>query len=233
MKKGPKYKFGDVNIDSSIQGVDTAALTKGLKTQSGHTFDFDRRSRNRREDLTIELSRLGYVFAQVRPRGDRDYATNTINLTYVIDEGQRVYIERIDIHGNTQDARLRDPARVRRRRRAMPINRVLIDKAERKLRDLGYFKDVTITTEPGSAPDKVVVVVNVEDKSTGSFGIAAGVETSGGSTGLVAEVVDGRDELPRSRPDSCISRSAAASTSRRSTRRSPIPISSATTCRSR
>ena len=67
-------------------------------------------------------------------------------------------------------------------------NRVLIDKAERKLRDLGYFKNVSITTAPGSAPDKVVVVVDVEDKSTGSFGVAAGVETTGGSTGLVGEV---------------------------------------------
>ena len=67
-------------------------------------------------------------------------------------------------------------------------NRVLINKAERKLRDLGYFKTVSITTEPGSAPDKVIVVVDVEDKSTGSFGIAGGVQTTGSSTGLVAEV---------------------------------------------
>ncbi len=67
-------------------------------------------------------------------------------------------------------------------------NRVLINKAERRLRDLGYFQTVAITTEPGSAPDKIVVVVNVVDKSTGSFGIAGGVETTGDSTGLVAQV---------------------------------------------
>ena len=106
-------------------------------------------------------------------------ATTPINLTYVIDEGQRVYIERIDIRGNTKT---RDYV-IRREfdvSEGDAYNRVLIDKAERKLRDLGYFKTVTITTEPGSAPDKVVVVVNVEDKSTGSFGVAGGVETTAG-----------------------------------------------------
>ena len=186
LEEGPKYKFGDVAIDSSIRGVDTNALARILKTKSGHTFDSSAIEKST-EDLTIELSRLGFVFAQVRPRGDRDYSNNTINLTYVVDEGQRVYIERIDVRGNTKT---RDYV-VRREfdvSEGDAYNRVLINKAERKLRDLDYFKTVTITTEPGSAPDKVVVVVNVEDKSTGSFGIAGGVETTAGSTGLVAEV---------------------------------------------
>ena len=186
VEEGPKYTFSDIKIDSSIQGVDTAALAKIVRTKSGHTFDSTAVEKST-EDLTIELSRLGYVFAQVRPRGDRDYSNNTIALTYVIDEGQRVYIERIDIRGNTKT---RDYV-IRREFEASEgdaYNRVIVNKAERKLRDLDYFKNVAITTEPGSAPDKVVVVVAVEDKSTGSFGVAGGVETTGNSTGLVAEV---------------------------------------------
>ncbi len=186
LDEGPKYKFGAVTIDSSIRGVDTNALARIVKTKSGHTFDSTQIEKST-EDLAIELSRLGYVFAQVRPRGDRDYSNNTINLTYVIDEGQRIYIERIDVRGNTKT---RDYV-IRREfdvSEGDAYNRVLINKAERKLRDLDYFKTVTITTEPGSAPDKVVVVVNVEDKSTGSFGIAGGIQNSAGSTGLVAEV---------------------------------------------
>ncbi len=134
------------------------------------------------------MSRQGYVFAQVRPRGDRDYANNIINLTYVIDEGQRVYIERIDIRGNTKT---RDYV-IRREfdlSEGDAYNRVLINKAERRLRNLDFFSTVSITTEPGSAPDKVVVVVYVEDKSTGSFSIAGGVQTTGsGSSGLIAEI---------------------------------------------
>jgi outer membrane protein insertion porin family len=186
LDEGPKYTFGAIKIDSSINGLDTAALQGLVTTRSGHTFDSTKVEKST-EDLSVDLSRLGYVFAQVRPRGDRDYSNNTINLTYVVDEGPRVYIERIDIRGNT---RTRDYV-IRREFEVAegdPYNRVMINKAERRLRDLGYFKTVSITTEPGSAPDKVIVVVNVEDKSTGSFGVAAGIETTAGNTGPVAEV---------------------------------------------
>jgi len=185
--EGPKYKFGQVSIDSSIQGVDTAALQPLVRTRAGKTFDASAVEKST-EALTIELSRLGYVFAQVRPRGDRDYTNNLIDLTYVIDEGQRVYIERIDVRGNTKT---RDYV-IRREfdiSEGDAYNRVLINKAERRLRELDYFETVAITTEPGSAPDKVVVVVSVADKSTGSFSVAGGVQTTGsGSTGLIAEV---------------------------------------------
>lgn len=190
LDEGPKYKFGDVAIDSSIQGVDTNALKQFLKTQSGHTFDSTAVEKST-ENLTIELSRLGYVFAQVRPRGDRDYSNNTINLTYVIDEGQRVYIERIDIRGNTKT---RDYV-IRREfdvSEGDAYNRVMIDRARRRLSNLDFFKKIDMSVEPGSAPDKVVIVVDVEDKSTGSFSVAGGVQTTGSSTGLVAEV--GMDE---------------------------------------
>ena len=98
---------------------------------------------------------MGYVFAQVRPRGDRDYSTNIISVTYVIDEGPRAYVERIDIRGNTKT---RDYV-IRREfdiSEGDAYNRVLVNRAERRLRDLGYFRTVQISTEPGSAPDKVV-----------------------------------------------------------------------------
>ncbi len=230
LDEGPKYKFGDVTVDSSIPGVDTKTLSKFIRTASGHTFDSTKVEKTT-EDLTVELSRLGYVFADVRPRGDRNYDNNTINLTYVIDEGQRTYIEHIEIRGNTKT---RDYV-IRREfdvSEGDAYNRVLINKAERKLRELDFFKNVSITTEPGSAPDKVIVVVNVEEKSTGSFGVAGGVQTTGSSTGLVAEVSMnetnflGRGQIVKLS-------SAAASMSRRSGGRSPIRISSATTCRSR
>jgi outer membrane protein insertion porin family len=186
LDEGPKYTYGNITIDSSIPGVDTAALEGIVRTKSGKTFD-SRQLEKSTEALTIEMSRLGYVFAQVRPRGDRNYSSNTIDLTYVIDEGQRAYIERIDIRGNT---RTRDYV-IRREfdlSEGDAYNRVLINRAQRRLQDLDYFKVVNITTEPGSAPDKVVVVVYVEDKSTGSFSIAGGVATSSTGTGLIAEI---------------------------------------------
>ena len=120
--------------------------------------------------MTTEVARRGYVFAQVRPRGERDPATHTVRIAYVVDEGPRVYIERINVRGNT---RTRDYV-IRREfeiGEGDAYNRVLIDRAERRLNSLGYFKKVRITNEPGSAPDRVVVNVDVEDQPTGAFSV--------------------------------------------------------------
>jgi outer membrane protein insertion porin family len=182
--EGPKYKFGDVTVDSSINGVSGDSLKGLVRTRSGRVFNATEIEKST-EALTIELSRLGYVFAQVRPRGDRDYANNVIAMTYVIDEGPRAYVERIDIRGNTKT---RDYV-IRREfdiSEGDAYNRVMVDRAERRLRELGYFKTVQISTEPGSAPDKVVLVVNVEDQSTGSFSVSVGVSTTDGLIGEVA-----------------------------------------------
>jgi outer membrane protein insertion porin family len=182
--EGPKYKFGDISVDSSINGVSGDSLKGLVRTKSGHVFNATEIEKST-EALTIDLSRQGYVFAQVRPRGDRDYTNNIISMTYVIDEGPRAYIERIDIRGNTKT---RDYV-IRREfdlAEGDAYNRVLVDRAERRLRELGYFKTVQISTEPGSAPDKVVLVVNVEDQSTGSFSVSVGVSTSEGLIGEVA-----------------------------------------------
>ena len=106
--------------------------------------------------MTIEASRQGYAFALVRPRADRDYQARRVNLIYTIDDGQRVYIEQINIRGNT---RTRDYV-IRREfdvAEGDPYNRALINRAERRLRNLGYFKEVKIATEPGSSPDRVII----------------------------------------------------------------------------
>src|SRR5690606_12107005 len=150
--EGPKYKFGAVDIDSSIMGVDTQALSRVLKIRSGQTFDAADVEKSV-ENLSIELARQGHVFSQVRPRGDRDYQSNIINVTFVIDEGPRAYVERIEIRGNTKT---RDYV-IRREfdlSEGDAYNRVMIARAERRLRDLGYFKYVAISTEPGSRSEE-------------------------------------------------------------------------------
>jgi outer membrane protein insertion porin family len=183
LDEGQAYTFGNINVDSSISGLSGANLSRSLKTRSGAVFNASE-VESSVEALTIELSRQGYVFAQVRPRGDRDYANHIVSITYVIDEGPRAYIERIEIRGNTKT---RDYV-IRREfdiAEGDAYNRVLIDKAQRRLRNLGYFKTVEITPQQGSAPDRVVVVVTVEDQSTGSFSVAGGVSTT---EGLIAEL---------------------------------------------
>ena len=182
IEEGDRYRFSAINIDSSIPGVSGASLKSVVKTRSGNVFNATDVEKSL-ENLSIEVAREGYAFAQVRPRGDRDYEHHTIALTYLIDEGPRAYIERINIIGNTKT---RDYV-IRREfdvSEGDAYNRVLIDRAQRKLQDLGYFKSVSITTEPGSAPDRVIVDVNVEDQSTGDFSVGAGYATDG----LIGEV---------------------------------------------
>ena len=136
------------------------------------------------EAMTIEAAKRGYAFANVRPRGDRNFETKTINIAFVVEEGARAYIERINISGNT---RTRDYV-IRREfdiGEGDAYNRALIDRAERRLKNLDYFKTVKITNEPGSAPDRVVINVNVEEKSTGEFSISGGYSTA---EGFIAEV---------------------------------------------
>ena len=143
-----------------------------------------RRSRRRVEAMTIEAAKRGYPFANRASARRSRLREQAINLVFVVEEGTRAYIERINIRGNT---RTRDYV-IRREfdiGEGDAYNRALIDRAERRLKNLNYFKTVKITNEPGSAPDRVVVNVNVEEMSTGEFSIAGGYSTS---DGFLAEV---------------------------------------------
>ncbi|WP_126398071.1 outer membrane protein assembly factor BamA [Blastochloris tepida] len=184
LDEGSQYKFGTIDVQSNIRDVDSESLRKVLRTRQGDTYNADLVEKTI-EDLTIEVSKKGYAFAQVRPRGDRDAATQQISVAYVIEEGPRVYIERINVRGNT---RTRDYV-VRREFDIFEgdaYNRVMVDRAERRLKNLGYFKTVKITNEPGSAPDRVILNVDVEDQPTGEFSVAGGYSTAEGFIGEVS-----------------------------------------------
>jgi outer membrane protein insertion porin family len=137
------------------------------------------------EDMTIELTGRGHPFVEVQPRGDRNYADHTISITLLVDEGARIYVERIEIYGNTKT---RDYV-IRREfdfAEGDAYNRVLVDRAERRLRSTGFFKTVTITTQRGSLPDLVILVVTVVEESTGSFSVGGGYSTSDGFVGEIS-----------------------------------------------
>lgn len=182
--EGPQYRVGNVSVDSRLRDIDPASLQRLLATSSGDTYNAEAVEKSLLV-LTTEVSRRGYAFAQVRPRGDRDAAGRLIGITYVVDEGPRVYVERINVRGNT---RTRDYV-VRREvdlGEGDAYNKVLVDRAERRLNNLGFFSKVRITNEPGSTPDRVIVNIDVEDKATGSFSIAGGYSTTDGVIGEVS-----------------------------------------------
>ncbi|MGL4975481.1 MAG: outer membrane protein assembly factor BamA, partial [Bosea sp. (in: a-proteobacteria)] len=184
VSEGGQYRLNDVRVESSIRDVDSNTLQRLATTSAGDTYNAEAVEKSL-VAMTTEVTRRGYAFAQVRPRGERNAAGQTIGLTYVVEEGPRVYVERINVRGNN---RTRDY--VVRRELDMgegdAYNKVFVDRAERRLNNLGYFAKVRITNEPGSAPDRVIVNIDVEDKATGSFSIAGGYSTSDGVIGEVS-----------------------------------------------
>ncbi|PPD45953.1 MAG: outer membrane protein assembly factor BamA [Methylocystis sp.] len=183
VEEGPQYRVSSVDVESHIPDIDGAALNGVLRMSPGDIYNGDAVEKTV-EALTREVSKKGYAFTQARPRGERNPAAQTVAIRFVLDDGPRVYIERINIRGNT---RTRDYV-IRREfelGEGDAYNRVLIERAERRLNGLGYFKKVKVTNEPGSSPDRVVLNVDVEDQPTGNFGVSGGYSTN---QGFIAEV---------------------------------------------
>lgn len=176
--EGPLYRFGEVGILCHVEGLDPQKLRRLLLVQQGATFNGTALDKTD-EVLAIELARLGYPFAHVVPRIKRDTSTNRMDVAFEIDQGSRAYVERIDIHGNT-----RTRGYVIRREfdiaEGDAYNKGLIDRAERRLKNLNYFKTVKISTKPGSLPDRVILDVEVVERETGDFNIAGGYSTVDG-----------------------------------------------------
>ncbi|MDQ2632391.1 MAG: outer membrane protein assembly factor BamA, partial [Pseudomonadota bacterium] len=179
--EGDKYTFSDISVDSTLAEVPGESLMPLVKTREGDVY-----SAKNVEDSIIQvtehLAGLGYAFAQVTPRGDRNFENRTISVVYTVDQGAKTYVERIEIRGNT---RTRDYV-IRREfdvSEGDAFNQVLIQRAKRRLEALGFFETVEIATAPGSEADQVILVVDVVDKSTGEFAIGAGYTTGGDSPG--------------------------------------------------
>src|ERR1700722_1872854 len=184
IEEGALYRFGTVEVQSNIRAVDSLSLRPVLRMHQGDIYNGDAVEKTV-EDVTVEITKHGYPFATVRPRGDRNPQEHTIGVVFVVDEGVRAYIERINIRGNT---RTRDYV-IRREfdiSEGDPYNRALIDRAERRIKNLNFFKNVKISNEPGSAPDRVVINVDVEEQSTGDFSVMGGYSTADGFMGQVS-----------------------------------------------
>lgn len=195
LDEGPFYRFGKVELQSQLANVDAAAYRGALRTHPGDHFDADAVNKTV-DDLTMDLAKDGEPFAGVFARTDREPpaaagGTGVINLVYAIEQGKRLYVERVQIHGNTKT---RDEV-IRREfdfGEGDAYNRALADRAERRLKALGYFKTVKIMSAPGSASDRVVLDVDVVEQDTGNFSITGGYSTV---TGLMAEVTVGDSNL--------------------------------------
>lgn len=176
--EGQRYKFGKIDIVNNLTGVDTAALQTAVTTKEKQWYNADR------VDSTVlalidALANQQFAFVDVRPDIKLDRETRTVNLTYTIAESPRVFVERIDIIGNT-----RTLDQVIRREMILvegdPFNKTKLKKSEQRIRDLGYFKEVNIKTSAGDNPDQAVITINVQEQSTGELSIGAGFSTTDG-----------------------------------------------------
>ncbi|MET3907763.1 outer membrane protein insertion porin family [Bradyrhizobium sp. S3.3.6] len=184
IEEGQQYRVDTVDFRSSIVNFDATTLRNFSRVNVGSLYNVESVEKST-EEMQIEASRRGYAFAVVRPSGDRNFESHTVSVVFNIDEGPRTYIERISLRGNT---RTRDYV-IRREfdlSEGDAYNRALVDRAERRLKNLDYFKSVKITTEPGSSSDRVILIVDMEEKSTGDFSVSGGYSTTDGALAEVS-----------------------------------------------
>ncbi len=172
--EGAKYTFGDLAVETQLEKLSSERLAAVLGIKKGDQFRA-KSIQDAIDTLTFAAGIAGYANVQIRPRETRDPVNHTIGITFQVDEGARVYIERIDIQGNTQtlDRVIRREIRVAEGDQYNPVQ---LDNAKNRIRSLGFFKanTVSVEDEPGSTSDRAVVKVKVEEEATGELAFSAG-----------------------------------------------------------
>ena len=184
LDEGDVFKFGNIDIESSLPSLDPQRLRGDVLTVAGTTYDLSQIDKTT-EKLTLIVAERGYAFSRVRPRANRNPSERIINVSYMIDEGPRIYIERINILGNqrTLDYVIRREFRLAE---GDAYNPSMVDKAKKRLQALGFFKTVDIKRRQGSAPDRVILDVDLVEQSTGELSFGAGFSTSEGVIGDIS-----------------------------------------------
>jgi outer membrane protein insertion porin family len=176
VEEGPRYTIADVAVNIGNTSLDPEKLKKVIKTGVGDDYNATKVDKTV-ENLALEASRQGFVFAKVEPKVDRNVGQGSLNISYNIEEGRRAYVEQIIIEGNT-----RTLDEVIRRELLIyegdAFNRTLIERARRRLTSLDFFDKIDFQEEEGSAPDKINLIVVVQEKSTGKISFSVGYSTA-------------------------------------------------------
>ena len=173
LDEGERYKFGKVELDSQIRDIKPKEFQSLIQLKAGDWYNAQK-IEDTVESLTETAGLLGYAFADVRPQFDRDKQKHEMNVTFQIGEAPRVYVERIQINGNTTtlDTVIRREFRLTE---GDAFNSIKVRRTSDRLKGLGYFQDkLEIEQKPGSSPDKVILEANVQEKPTGELQVSAG-----------------------------------------------------------
>ena len=178
IEEGQRYKINSIAIESSLRGFDATPLREQVTFVPGEWYDADDVQASV-DKMSASLGDAQYAFVDIDPQIKRDTANAALDITFAIGESPRVFVERIDIHGN-----LRTIDKVIRREMLLvegdPFSRSKLARSEQNIRDLNYFETVNIKTQPGSAPDRTVIDIEVVEQSTGELSIGAGFSTQDG-----------------------------------------------------
>ncbi|HBK09551.1 MAG TPA: outer membrane protein assembly factor BamA [Acetobacteraceae bacterium] len=177
--EGERYKIGKVAINVQLRNLTDAELMPNLQLASGDYYDGDAVGRSA-DAIELAVHNRGYAFVEVKPRITRDEEKHTIDLSFDVGEGPRVYVERIDIVGNTrtEDKVIRREFRLAE---GDPFSAEAVRMSKTRLTDLGYFTNVDVATNPGSAPDKAVLLTTIAEKATGELSFGGGYSTDAGA----------------------------------------------------
>ncbi|PPR76531.1 MAG: Outer membrane protein assembly factor BamA [Alphaproteobacteria bacterium MarineAlpha3_Bin5] len=179
--EGIRYRFGKIDIEARLADLKKEDLLGIQKFETGDWYDANAVEESI-NSLTEQVGELGYAFVDIRPKIKREREKKLINIVFEINEGPRVFLERIDIEGNV---RTLDKV-IRREFRLVEgdaFNSSKLRRSRQRIQNLGFFEDVKVEKIPGSSPDKAVVKVNVEEMSTGQISLGAGYSSASGPLG--------------------------------------------------
>ncbi|ATR20086.1 Outer membrane protein assembly factor yaeT [Roseomonas mucosa] len=179
INEGKRYRVSKIEVTSQLRNIKPEQLRPEINLSRGDWYDGEA-VENAVQAIQDRANELGAPFAEAQPRIQRDREKGTVEITFDVREGERLYVDRIDITGNTrtQDRVIRREFRVAE---GDPFNAAQIRRSRQRVRDLGYFNDVNITTSPGSAPDRVIVNAGVSEKATGEISLGGGYSTDAGA----------------------------------------------------
>ncbi len=184
VEEGEQYAWGEVKVETELEALNADFLRRLVPITPGEVYNA-KKIEDTIESLTFAAGAAGYAFVDIRPRISRNKEERTLDVTFVVNEGPRVYVERIDIAGNT---RTLDHV-IRREFRLIegdPYNKILINQSRNRIRALGFFKEVEITEEPGTEPDRTIVSVEVEEQPTGELSFGFGFSSTDNFLGEVS-----------------------------------------------
>ena len=178
VEEGERYAFGKVGLDINLRDLKPGLLSESVGVSEGETYDAERVEKTINK-ITNDVGKLGFAFVDIRPQVTRNREKQTVDVTFEVNEGPRVFVDRIDVEGNvrTSDEVIRREFRLVE---GDAFNPSKLRRSKQRIENLDFFENVEMERVPGSAPDKTALKVSVEEKSTGSLSLGFGFSTTSG-----------------------------------------------------